>query len=178
MRCLDGCAVGSGVQILAMTLCTMVCAIFGLTSPGNRGGLLTTLLILFVFMGSFAGYCSARVYKLFGGKEWKKNTVMTAMFYPGVMGSIFLFINSFVAYYGSSAAAPLTTLLALILLWFGISTPMVFVAATSGSRRRHEVFSLTYFQALGGILPFGPVTMELFFIISSMSVTHRYGVSA
>ena len=100
------------------------------------------------------------------------------MFYPGVMGSIFLFINSFVTYYGSSAAAPLTTLLALILLWFGISTPMVFVAATSDSRRRHEVFSLTYFQALGGILPYGPVTIELFFIISAMSVTHRCGVSA
>jgi transmembrane 9 superfamily protein 2/4 len=112
----------SGVQILAMTLCTMVCALFGLASYGNRDGLLTTLLILFVFMGSFAGYCSARVYKLFGGKEWKKNTVMTAMFYPGVMGSIFLFINSFVAYYGSSAAAPLTTLFVLILLWFELFT--------------------------------------------------------
>jgi len=138
----------------------MVCALFGLTSPGNRGLLLTILLLLLR-----AGV------QAFGGKEWKKNIVMTAMFY---LGTIFIFV----AYYVSSAAAPLTTLLALILLWFGISTPMVFVAAASGSRRRHEVFSLTYFQALGGILPFGPVTMELFFIISAMSVTHRYGVSA
>lgn len=181
-----GCDVGSGVQILAMTLCTMVCALFGLTSPGNRGGLLTTLLILFVFMGSFAGYCSARVYKLFGGKEWKKNTVMTAMFYPGVMGSIFLFINSFVAYYGSSAAAPLTTLLALILLWFGISTPLVFVGSYFGFKKetiqvpvrtnqiaRHIPDQVWYTHpgfsiALGGILPFGAVCIELFFIMSAM----------
>lgn len=47
------------------------------------GALITTLLILFVFMGSIAGYSSARVYKLFGGKEWKKNTFLTATFYPG-----------------------------------------------------------------------------------------------
>jgi transmembrane 9 superfamily protein 2/4 len=39
-----------------MTVCTMVCALLGLTSPANRGGLLTTLLMLFVAMGSFAGY--------------------------------------------------------------------------------------------------------------------------
>lgn len=95
---------GSGVQILAMTICTMVCALFGLTSPANRGGLLTTLLLLYVFMGSFAGYCSARVYKLFNGKLWKQNTILTATLYPGIMGLIFLSINSFVAYHGSSAA--------------------------------------------------------------------------
>lgn len=76
-----------------MTICTMICALLGLTSPANRGGLLTTLLMLYVFMGSFAGYASARVYKLFGGKEWKRNTVLTATLYPGLMGAIFLAIN-------------------------------------------------------------------------------------
>jgi transmembrane 9 superfamily protein 2/4 len=40
----------------------MVCALLGLTSPANRGGLLTTLLMLFVAMGSFAGYDDDDVY--------------------------------------------------------------------------------------------------------------------
>lgn len=185
---------GSGVQILAMTVATMVCALFGLTSPANRGGLLTTLLMLFVFMGSFAGYASARVYKLFGGKEWKRNTVTTALFYPGIMGSIFLFINSFVAYHGSSAAAPVGTLLALILLWFGVSTPLVFVGSYFGFKKEtievpvrtnqiarhipdqvwytHPAFSI----ALGGILPFGAVCIELFFIMSAMWLHQLYFV--
>jgi len=177
---------GSGVQILAMTLCTMVCALFGLTSPSNRGGLLTTLLMLFVFMGSFAGYASARVYKLFNGKEWKRNTFLTATFYPGVMGIIYLSINGFVAANGSSTAAPVTTLLALMLLWFGISTPLVFVGSYFGFKKdtitvpvrtnqiarhipdqvwyTHPAFSI----ALGGVLPFGAVCIELFFIMSAM----------
>lgn len=177
---------GSGVQILAMTLATMVCALFGLTSPANRGGLLTTLLMLYVFMGSFAGYASARVYKLFNGKEWKKNTLLTAMFFPGIIGVIFLSINTFVAYNGSSTAAPFTTLLALMLLWFGISTPLVFIGSYFGFKKdtisvpvrtnqiarhipeqvwyTHPLFSI----ALGGVLPFGAVCIELFFIMSAV----------
>jgi len=185
---------GSGVQILAMTVCTMVCALFGLTSPANRGGLLTTLLMLYVFMGSFAGYLSARIYKLCNGKEWKKNTVMTAMFYPGLMGTIFCSINLFVAFYGSSTAAPLTTIFALVLLWLGISTPLVFIGSYFGFKNEviavpvrtnqiarhipdqvwytHPAFSI----ALGGILPFGAVCIELFFIMSAMWLHQLYFV--
>jgi transmembrane 9 superfamily protein 2/4 len=164
----------------------MVCALFGLTSPANRGGLLTTLLLLYVFMGSFAGYSSARIYKLCNGKEWKLNTLYTATFYPGVIGIIFLGINGLTAFYGSSTASPITTLLGLLSLWFGISTPLVFIGSYYGFKAEtiavpvrtnqiarhipdqvwytHPVFSV----ALGGILPFGAVCIELFFIMSAM----------
>lgn len=185
---------GSGMQILAMTICTMICALFGLTSPANRGALLTTLLLLFVFMGSFSGYTSARIYKFCNGKEWKKNTMLTAMLYPGVMGFFFLAINSFVASQGSSTAAPLSTLSVLILLWFGVSTPLVFVGSYFGFKKEaisspvrtnqiarhipeqvwytHPAFSI----ALGGILPFGAVCIELFFIMSAIWLHQIYFV--
>lgn len=185
---------GSGVQILAMSICTMVCALFGLTSPSNRGGLLTTLLLLYVFMGSFAGYCSARMYKLLHGKDWKQCTLATASFYPGVIGIIFLSINAFVAYYGSSTALPLTSLLALVLLWLGISTPLVLIGSYFGFRKevievpvrtnqiaRHIPDQVWYTNAffniaLGGILPFGAVCIELYFIMSAMWLHQLYFV--
>jgi len=44
---------------------------------------------------------------LFNGKLWKQNTILTATLYPGIMGIIFLAINSFVAFYGSSTAVRL-----------------------------------------------------------------------
>lgn len=169
-----------------MTICTMFCAFFGLTSPQNRGNLITTLLLLYVFMGSFAGYSSARVYKLCNGKEWKMNTLYTALLFPGVIFTIYMGINIFVSTYGSSAAAPVTTVLGLMLLWFGISTPLVFVGSYFGFKAEvisvpvrtnqiarhipeqvwytHPAFSI----ALGGILPFGAVCIELFFIMSAM----------
>jgi transmembrane 9 superfamily protein 2/4 len=170
----------------------MVCALFGLTSPANRGSLLTTLLLLYVFMGSFAGYASARVYKLFNGKEWKQNTFLTATLYPGVVGSIFLSINTFVTLYGSSTAAPLTSLLALILLWIGVSAPLVFIGSYFGFKRetisvpvrtnqiaRHVPEQVWYTNpffsiALGGILPFGAICIELFFVMSAMWLHHVF----
>jgi transmembrane 9 superfamily protein 2/4 len=52
--------VGTGVQIFGMSLITMVFAVLGFLSPANRGGLMTAMLLLFVLMGIFAGYFSAR----------------------------------------------------------------------------------------------------------------------
>ena len=185
---------GSGVQIQVMTVCTMVCALFGLTSPSNRGGLLTTLLLLYVFMGSFAGYASARVYKLLDGKQWKQCTALTATLFPGIIGAIFLSINLVVALEGSSTAAPMATLFALFCLWLGVSTPLVFVGSYFGFKREklpvpvrtnqicrhipeqvwytHPLFAI----ALGGILPFGAVVIELYFIMTALWLHQLYFV--
>ena len=51
-------------QVLAMAFLVVVFALLGFLSPANRGGLSTALLLLFVFMGSFSGYVSARLYKV------------------------------------------------------------------------------------------------------------------
>jgi transmembrane 9 superfamily protein 2/4 len=185
---------GSGLQVLAMTVTTLVCALFGLTSPATRGGLLTTLLLLFVFMGAIAGYASSRVYKLFGGRDWKLCTALTATLYPGFMGAVFLFINAFVALGGSSTATPFTSLLAVGTLWFGVSTPLVFVGSFFGFKAetlsvpvrtnqiaRHIPDQVWYTHplfavSLGGILPFGAVCIELFFIMSAMWLHQLYFV--
>lgn len=43
---------GSGAQLFAMAAVTLTFALLGFMSPANRGGLLTSLLLLFVFMGT------------------------------------------------------------------------------------------------------------------------------
>ena len=80
--------VGTGVQLLGMTMVTMIFALLGFLSPANRGGLMTAMLMMFVFMGLFAGYFSARLYKSFRGEEWKKTTLRTALMYPGLWGRV------------------------------------------------------------------------------------------
>eukprot|EP01115_Flamella_aegyptia_P013148 TRINITY_DN6862_c0_g1_i2.p1 TRINITY_DN6862_c0_g1~~TRINITY_DN6862_c0_g1_i2.p1 ORF type:complete len:293 (+),score=108.88 TRINITY_DN6862_c0_g1_i2:601-1479(+) len=67
---------GSGVQIFGMVLITLIFAVLGFLSPATRGGLLTAIVVLFVVMGIFAGYFSTRLYKMFKGQAWKKNTLM------------------------------------------------------------------------------------------------------
>jgi len=45
--------VGTGVQVLSMTVVTMVFAVLGFLSPANRGSLLTALLVFFCSYGNF-----------------------------------------------------------------------------------------------------------------------------
>jgi len=185
-------AVGTGVQLFTMTLATMVFAALGFLSPANRGGLMTAMLLLFVFSGSFAGYASARLYKVLRGDAWKLTTVRTALAYPGFVSAVFLTLNFVVWGQKSSGAVPFGTLMALIFMWFGIAVPLTFVGSYLGYRKptredpvrtnkiprqvpeqpwyMHPVFSVL----VGGILPFGAVFIELFFILTSMWMHQFY----
>lgn len=186
--------VGSGIQVLMMAMTLMVFAALGFLSPANRGGLATAMLLLFVFMGSFAGYWSSRIYKMFAGKAWKRNTLLTAVAFPGsVCGAAFI-LNFFVWGEGSSGAIPFTTMLAVAVLWFGVSVPLVFLGSYFGFKKeavKHPVrtnaiprlipeqpWYLTTVPSImvGGVLPFGAVFIELYFIMTSIWLHQIYYV--
>merc|ERR1719454_2486283 len=114
-------SVGSGVQILGMSVVTLVFALLGLLSPAHRGGLLQSMMLLFTFMGVLAGYSSSRLYKVFSGEDWKTATLMTALLFPGIFFGIFFILNLFIWGQRSSGAVPFSTMFALLVLWFGIS---------------------------------------------------------
>ncbi|XP_050268259.1 transmembrane 9 superfamily member 8 [Quercus robur] len=184
--------VGTGVQFFGMILVTMIFAILGFLSPSNRGGLMTAMLLLWVFMGLFAGYASARLYKMFKGAEWKKIAFRTAIMFPATVSAIFFVLNALIWGQKSSGAVPFGTMFALVFLWFGISVPLVFVGGYVGFRKpaiedpvktnkiprqipeqawyMNPIFSIL----IGGILPFGAVFIELFFILTSIWLNQFY----
>jgi hypothetical protein len=49
-----------------MVLYTLIFATLGFLSPEHRGNLLVLMIFLFIFMGVFAGFYSARFYRMFG----------------------------------------------------------------------------------------------------------------
>lgn len=177
---------GSGVQVLCMTVVTLIFACFGFLSPANRGSLMTCALILYVFSGAAAGFVSARIYKSFGGEKWKTNILLTASLCPGIVFATFFCLNLLLWAEESSAAVPFTTLLALVSLWCCISLPMTFAGSVFGFRKRaieHPVRTnqiprqipeqTIYTQpipgiVMGGVLPFGCIFIQLYFIISSI----------
>ncbi|KAF7830358.1 transmembrane 9 superfamily member 8 [Senna tora] len=184
--------VGTGVQFLGMILVTMIFAVLGFLSPSNRGSLMTAMLLLWVFMGIFAGYSSSRLYKMFKGSEWKKIAFRTAVLFPAIVSAIFFVLNALIWGQKSSGAVPFGTMFALIFLWFGISVPLVFVGSYVGFKKpaienpvktnkiprqipeqawyMNPVFSVL----VGGILPFGAVFIELFFILTSIWLNQFY----
>jgi len=179
-------SVGSGVQILGMSVVTLLFALLGLLSPAHRGGLLQSTLLLFTFMGVFAGYVSSRLYKVFNGTDWKQTTLLTAFFYPGIFFAIFFILNLFIWGQKSSGAVPFSTMFAVLCLWFGISVPLVFLGAYFGFKKPNIELPVRtnqiprqipeqpwliqpiFTSLMGGILPFGAVFTELFFIMSSI----------
>eukprot|EP01120_Amphizonella_sp_Union-15-10_P014699 TRINITY_DN7228_c0_g1_i1.p1 TRINITY_DN7228_c0_g1~~TRINITY_DN7228_c0_g1_i1.p1 ORF type:complete len:662 (+),score=122.37 TRINITY_DN7228_c0_g1_i1:63-1988(+) len=178
--------VGSGSQVLGMSIVVMIFAVLGFLSPANRGGLMTAILVLFVWMGVFAGYFATRTYKNIGGENWRRNSLLTAIFFPGIVFATFFLESIFLWSVDSSGGVPFGTFLALIVLWFGISVPLCFFGSYFAWRKEsdkqpartnqiprqipaqvwymHPLFSIL----MGGILPFGAVFIELFFIMSSI----------
>jgi len=187
-------SLGTGMQLFAMSVVSIFCAMLGFLSPANRGGLLTATILIFMLMGVPAGYFSAHTYKSLKGTEWKAATVMTATLFPSVFFGVFFILNFFIWCQNSSGAIPFGTMVALLLMWFGLSAPLVFLGAFFGFKAKltdpptrtneiprqipnQEWYMGSAFNVLmGGILPFGAIFIELFFIMTSVWLQRFYYV--
>ncbi|XP_077165287.1 transmembrane 9 superfamily member 2-like [Paroedura picta] len=177
---------GQGTQIFIMTFITLFFACLGCLSPANRGALMTCAVVLWVLLGTPAGYVSARMYKTFRGEKWKTNVLLTALLCPGVVFADFFIMNLILWVKGSSAAIPFGTLVAILGMWFGISVPLTFIGAYFGFKEKpiehpvrtnqipRQIPEQSFFTKplpgiiMGGILPFGCIFIQLFFILNSI----------
>uniref|UniRef100_A0A672ZZM4 Transmembrane 9 superfamily member n=1 Tax=Sphaeramia orbicularis TaxID=375764 RepID=A0A672ZZM4_9TELE len=177
---------GSGTQIFIMTFVTLFFACLGFLSPANRGALMTCAVVLWVLLGTPAGYVAARLYKSFGGEKWKTNVLLTSFLCPGVVFADFFVMNLILWGEGSSAAMPFGTLVAILALWFCISVPLTFIGAYFGFKRAgiehpvrtnqipRQIPEQSFYTkplpgiVMGGILPFGCIFIQLFFILNSI----------
>ncbi|XP_053895204.1 transmembrane 9 superfamily member 2-like [Malaclemys terrapin pileata] len=177
---------GQGTQIFIMTFITLFLACLGFLSPANRGALMTCAVVLWVLLGTPAGYVSARMYKTFRGEKWKTNVLLTALLCPGIVFADFFIMNLILWVKGSSAAIPFGTLVAILAMWFGISVPLTFIGAYFGFKEKpiehpvrtnqipRQIPEQSFFTKplpgiiMGGILPFGCIFIQLFFILNSI----------
>ena len=186
--------VGNGMQLLLMATVTIVFAALGFLSPSNRGSLSTVMIVFYVLFGPVTGYTSSRIYKLLGGESWRQNVLLAAFLIPGLIFGVFLILNFFLIGAKSSGAVPFGTMFALIALWFLVSVPLCFAGAYFGFKKAkievpvrtnqiprqipeqplHLQFLPTVLVA--GLLPFGAVFIELYFIMNSIWSSRIYYV--
>lgn len=177
---------GSGAQLFVMTGMTIVFALLGFLSPSSRGALATVVIVLYTLFGFFGGYVSSRAYKTFGGESWKTNVIATPLTVPGIVFAIFIFLNFFLIAVQSSGAVPVGTMIALVVIWFVISVPLSAAGSYFGFKapaldppvRTNQIprqipdqpvyLRWVPSMLLSGILPFGAIFVELYFIMNSI----------
>ena len=178
--------VGIGMQLIAMAAVTIVCSAIGFLSPANRGSLMIAMLVLFLVMGAVAGYGTARTHKMFNGTAWQRVTLITALGFTGFLFSVLFILNLAVWSKGSTNAVQFSSIFAVLCLWLLVSVPLTFVGAYYGFKAEKVEFpvrvssmprqippqpwylSTPLTMAIGGVLPFGTVFVELFFILTSI----------
>ncbi|CAD6199143.1 unnamed protein product [Caenorhabditis auriculariae] len=188
--------VGTGIQLLGMVSIVVFCAMLGMLSPSSRGSLMSAAVFLFCFMGLISGYHAGRLYKTMKGRNPIRCAVQTATLFPSlILGAGFL-LNFFLIGNSSSGAVPFGTMIALSVMWFGIDMPLIFLGFYFGYRKQpytHPVRTNQiprqvpeqpwYLRTLpcsliAGILPFGAMFIELFFIFqcTHSSLNHFFAI--
>ncbi|KAH7355420.1 hypothetical protein BKA65DRAFT_239474 [Rhexocercosporidium sp. MPI-PUGE-AT-0058] len=179
--------VGSGMQLVFMAVGLLILSSLGILNPSFRGGFVSVGVGLFVFAGVFSGYFSGRVYKTFGGLNWRKNTIITATLFPGLLFALIFILNLFVWAQASSTAIPFGTLVAIVILWLCIQLPLVYAGSWYGYVRtgawEHPTKTTTlprqlptqawYIKSpasilLAGLIPFAVIFIELLFVFQSL----------
>jgi transmembrane 9 superfamily protein 2/4 len=74
---------------------------------------------------------------MFEGERWKTVAFLIALIFPGIVFIFYIVLNLIIVIFGSSStiAVPFTTLLSIMGLWFGVSTPLVFLGAYFGFKK-------------------------------------------
>uniref|UniRef100_A0A0K0D1H6 Transmembrane 9 superfamily member n=1 Tax=Angiostrongylus cantonensis TaxID=6313 RepID=A0A0K0D1H6_ANGCA len=132
--------VGTGIQLLGMVGIVVFFAMLGMLSPASRGSLMSAAVFLFCFMGLVSGYQAGRLYKTLKGRNPIRCAIQTGTLFPTlILGSGFV-LNFFLIVKQSSGAIPFGTMIALLLMWFGIDLPLVFLGFYFGYRKQvmHE----------------------------------------
>ncbi|KAF3427407.1 hypothetical protein E2986_08362 [Frieseomelitta varia] len=109
-----------------------------------------------------------------------------------IVFSLFFIMNLIFWANDSSAAVPFSTLIALLALWFGVSLPLTFIGAYFGFRKRslehpvrtnqipRQIPEQSFYTQpipgviMGGVLPFGCIFIQLFFILNSLWSSQDY----
>lgn len=177
--------VGTGHQLVVLIFAVIFLSFFG-TYYTHRGTTVQAFVICYALTSFVAGYGGGGYYARNNGTQWIKCLLLTAMLFPGICFLISFFLNFVGLAYGSLAAIPVTTMVVLALLWIFISFPLTLVGTIVGRNINgvadnpcrvnpvprsipekkwylHPLFNI----ALGGILPFGSIFIEMYFIFTS-----------
>eukprot|EP00918_Siedleckia_nematoides_P020114 GHVU01042882.1.p1 GENE.GHVU01042882.1~~GHVU01042882.1.p1 ORF type:complete len:583 (+),score=64.16 GHVU01042882.1:110-1858(+) len=177
--------VGTGYQITTVSFCVIIFAMVGELYT-ERGSLLSTAIFVYAATAPVNGYFGGSLYARMGGKEWISQMVLSAFLLPvGICGTAF-FINFIAIYYHASRAIPFGTMVAVACICLFVILPLTLVGTVLGRNlagqpnypcrinavprpipEKKWFMEPAVIVTLGGILPFGSIFIEMYFIFTS-----------
>ncbi|XP_037084111.1 transmembrane 9 superfamily member 3-like [Pollicipes pollicipes] len=177
--------IGTGCQVAAVVLLVVLIAIIGELYT-ERGSLLSTAIFVYAATSPVNGYFGGGLYARMGGKIWIRQMAVSAALLPAlVCGTAFL-INFIALYYHASRAIPFVTMLAVACICLFVILPLTLVGTVLGRNLNGQadfpcrvnavprpIPEKKWFMEpwviipLGGVLPFGSIFIEMYFIFTS-----------
>ncbi|CAN8294307.1 unnamed protein product [Cochlearia groenlandica] len=188
--------VGTGAQLALLVLLVILMAIVGTLYVG-RGAIVTTFIVCYALTSFVSGYVSGGMYSRSGGKHWIKCMVLTASLFPFLCFGIGFLLNTVAIFYGSLAAIPFGTLVVVFVIWGFISFPLALLGTVVGRNwsgapnnpcrvktiprpipEKKWYLTPSVISLVGGLLPFGSIFIEMYFVFTSFwnyKVYYVYG---
>ncbi|KZV49809.1 transmembrane 9 superfamily member 3-like [Dorcoceras hygrometricum] len=188
--------VGTGAQLALLVLLVILFAIVGMLYIG-RGAIVTTFIVCYAFTSFISGYVSGGMYSRHGGKTWIKSMILTASLFPFTCFGISFILNTIAILYGSLAAIPFGTMVVVFVIWAFISFPLALLGTVIGRNwsgapnnpcrvktiprpipLKKWYLTPSVVSMMGGLLPFGSIFIEMYFVFTSFwnyKVYYVYG---
>ncbi|KAG0486753.1 hypothetical protein HPP92_008848 [Vanilla planifolia] len=179
--------IGSGTQLLALTMFIFLLALVGVFYPYNRGALFTALVVIYALTSGIAGYTSSNLYLQLEGSNWVRNLLLTGCLFCGPLFMTFCFLNTVAIVYNATAALPFGTILVILLIWMLVTSPLLLLGGFAGKNSKaefqapchttkypREIPHLPWYRgtipqmAMAGFLPFSAIYIELYYIFASV----------
>lgn len=177
--------VGTGYQVALVSFFVIIAAIVGELYT-ERGSILSTGLFAYALLSPVNGYFGGSLYVSLRGRNWIKQCIVSASLLPCLVCGTAFMINFIAIYYGASRAIPFGTMVSVAAICLFIIGPLTLVGTILGrnvgteSRDPCRVSSVprqipdkkwfmepSVIILLGGILPFGSISIEMYFIFTS-----------
>jgi len=177
--------IGAGSQIAVVVLFVILFAILGELYT-ERGSLLSTAIFVYAATAPVNGYFGGSLYARMGGKIWIKQMLLSASLMPLLVCGTAFFINFIAMYYHASRAIPFGTMVAVTCICLFVILPLTLVGTVLGRNlagspdypcrinavprpipEKKWYMEPLVIIALGGILPFGSIFIEMYFIFTS-----------
>lgn len=177
--------IGTGYHLSMVAACVILFTIMGDLYTA-RGSILSTTIFVYAATAPVNGFMGGSLYARQGGRQWIKQMILSAVLFPLLVCGTAFMINFIAIYYHASRAIPFATMVAVTAIVIFVIMPLTLVGTVLGRNlygapnvpcrvntvprpipEKKWFMEPLVIIILGGVLPFGSIFIEMYFIFTS-----------